>query len=94
MLGLFNYEFAYGLHPRLAALLRPAHTMFRALAFKRHEILTGTEIDAWLAKHAPHADSPSGIAAVHQGVTEQDYLQAVARIQRYICAGVISTCAR
>lgn len=63
MLGLFNYEFAYGLHPRLAALLRPAHTMFRALAFKRHEILTGTEIDAWLAKHAPHADSPSGIAA-------------------------------
>ena len=87
VLGLFNYEFSYGLHPRLAALLPPAHTMFRALAFKRHKELTHAEIDAWLAKHAPHTDSPSGIAAVRQSVTEQEYLRAVERIQRYISAG-------
>lgn len=87
VLALFNYELAYGLHSRLAALLPPAHTLFRALAFKRREQLTHAEIDACLAKLAPDTDSPSGVADVRRGVTYQDYLRAVERIQRYICAG-------
>ena len=87
VLGLFNYELGYALHPRLAGLSTGSSVLFRALAFRRRVNMDAAQVQQWLYQHAAVAGLPCGIAGVRHSVPAARYLQLVERIQDYITAG-------
>ncbi len=87
VLGLFNYEFGHALQPRLNPLLESGQVQFRALAFRRCTTLDSVQVEAWLAHRCATLSQPAGIANLRRGVTEQEYLAAIARIRAYLRDG-------
>jgi para-aminobenzoate synthetase/4-amino-4-deoxychorismate lyase len=87
VLGIFNYELAYGLHAPLAKHLHGREPLFRAAAFRSCELMHAGDMEELLSTLARNDESSAGIAALSQEVTEHDYMSAVERIQKYIDDG-------
>ncbi|MDQ2917753.1 MAG: aminodeoxychorismate synthase component I [Pseudomonadota bacterium] len=87
VVGLFNYELGYALHPRLAGLASGCGNLFRALAFRRRANLDAVEVEHWLKEQTSSIADPCGVAGVRHAVPEARYRQLVRRIQDYIAAG-------
>ncbi|WP_228534840.1 aminodeoxychorismate synthase component I [Noviherbaspirillum malthae] len=81
--GLFSYELGaamQGIEGREGAG-KPA----QVLLFSRCELLTGEQVEQWLAQKDDA--SPAGIAGARHGIDEQAFGEAIARIHAYIEAG-------
>lgn len=82
-----DYELGYLLEPRSAppGWQPQGKPLARFWRFADCEVLDVAQAEAWLAQHAQEA--VAGLLNVQPGISEAAYLQAIERIQRYICEG-------
>lgn len=82
--GLFSYEFGYQLNqlPGRAQANKPLATL---LFFSQCDRLSAADVGHWLDARA--ADAAFAVQRFRHGVTEQEFIDAVSKTQRYIEAG-------